>query len=381
MQVSPAVVEVERAVLSEAHLATVSLSLLPEHGVRLRIDSFAVTANNVTYAQVADQLGYWSLFPAGAGRGIIPVWGHATVVQSRCAEVAVGERLYGLLPMATHFDVVAGEVTSHALTDTAPHRASMSPFYNRYGRLGSGPSPDLLRDRVRETFQPLFATGYLIEQVLRDAQWHGADQLVVTSASSKTALALAFQAGQSSPTVRRLGLTSARNLDYVRGTGLFDAVVAYDEIGKVERRSTVLVDFAGSPVIRRAVHTRLDDSLRLCCSVGVTHAGVSAAASADPLPGPVPQFFFAPAELERAAARLGADVFQRELGAAFRVFAAAAVDLVVFDERPGLAAARAAYLTTLAGEVSPAEAIIIMPDRVSDGPTAASLFAVERRWP
>jgi hypothetical protein len=68
----------------------------------LRVDRFAFTANNVTYAVAGDQLSYWSFFPAERGWGRIPVWGYADVVASRCAGVAEGARYYGYYPMSTH---------------------------------------------------------------------------------------------------------------------------------------------------------------------------------------------------------------------------------------------------------------------------------------
>ena len=41
----------------------------------MRVDRFALTANNITYAVMGNQLKYWSLFPAPSGFGIVPVWG------------------------------------------------------------------------------------------------------------------------------------------------------------------------------------------------------------------------------------------------------------------------------------------------------------------
>ena len=36
--------------------------------VCFRIDRFALTSNNITYALIGDMLGYWTFFPAGGGR-------------------------------------------------------------------------------------------------------------------------------------------------------------------------------------------------------------------------------------------------------------------------------------------------------------------------
>ena len=42
--------------------------------------------------------------------GIVPMWGHAKVVESNHPDIAVGERVYGYLPMGTHLDVVPGKI-------------------------------------------------------------------------------------------------------------------------------------------------------------------------------------------------------------------------------------------------------------------------------
>ena len=58
--------------------------------VRLAVDAFALTANNVTYAAIGDLLQYWSFFPAPDRWGRVPVWGYADVVESTLDDVPVG---------------------------------------------------------------------------------------------------------------------------------------------------------------------------------------------------------------------------------------------------------------------------------------------------
>src|SRR6187399_1988896 len=76
---------------------------LADGHIRVRIDSFALTSNNITYAAFGEAMSYWQFFPTGEdGWGIVPAWGFASVVQSQHPGVAVGERLYGYWPMASH---------------------------------------------------------------------------------------------------------------------------------------------------------------------------------------------------------------------------------------------------------------------------------------
>ncbi|MBP9059335.1 MAG: DUF2855 family protein, partial [Rhodoferax sp.] len=60
--------------------------LLSSGQVRVRIDKFALTSNNITYAAFGEAMNYWAFFPVDGPEheawGRIPVWGFATVVQS-----------------------------------------------------------------------------------------------------------------------------------------------------------------------------------------------------------------------------------------------------------------------------------------------------------
>src|SRR5215470_15634344 len=110
---------------------------LPPDALLVRVDRFAFTANNITYAILGDQLKYWQLFPGPKDFGIIPVWGFGEVIASRHPDVAKGERLFGYLPMATHLVIEAAGVTKHGLRDAAPHRQGVAPVYNAYTRVGN----------------------------------------------------------------------------------------------------------------------------------------------------------------------------------------------------------------------------------------------------
>jgi hypothetical protein len=47
---------------------------------RLKVEAFALTANNVTYATFGEAMGYWNFFPAAdPAFGRVPVWGFAKV--------------------------------------------------------------------------------------------------------------------------------------------------------------------------------------------------------------------------------------------------------------------------------------------------------------
>ena len=56
----------------------------------LEVDSFGLTANNVTYAVFGDVMNYWDFFPAEDGWGRVPMWGFAEVEASEADGLEAG---------------------------------------------------------------------------------------------------------------------------------------------------------------------------------------------------------------------------------------------------------------------------------------------------
>lgn len=355
-------VHVRKTALAEAALVEVSLGQLADGAVRLQIESFSVTANNVTYAVVGDGFKYWDFFPAPEGSGIVPMWGHARVIESRHPEIAVGERVYGYLPMASHLDVSLGRVSPGGFSDMSEHRQPMSPVYNSYTRLAADPEHDPAREAERMIFGPLFRTGFLIEYFLRGADWFGAEQLVVTSASSKTAMGLASVARQSSPGIKRIGLTSKGNVAFVEASGLYDEVLSYDDLDKLAVLRSVSVDFAGNADLLARIHRHFDAALAQSVLVGATHIEArSVFGKGEPLPGPKPELFFAPDHAVAFFKAHGAEEGGRLVAAAWREFLKAAEGTIAIERHAGLEAARDVFTTMVAGQIDPAKGIVIEP--------------------
>jgi Protein of unknown function (DUF2855) len=119
---------------------TPDADVLPPDALLVKVDRFAFTANNITYAVLGDELKYWQLFPAARGFGNIPVWGFGEVIASKHPNVAVGERLFGYFPMATHLVIEAADVSKRGLRDGAAHRQGVAPVYNAYARVSGDPA-------------------------------------------------------------------------------------------------------------------------------------------------------------------------------------------------------------------------------------------------
>ena len=356
-------VHVRKDAIDQAETVSIDLPELSEGQALLRIESFSVTANNITYAVVGDGFGYWNFFPAPEGKGIVPMWGHAVVDKSNGTELTEGERVYGYLPMATHLGIEPGKVSPGGFVDMAAHRQPMSPIYNQYSRLAADPEHDPKREGERMIYGPLFKTGFLIEYFMRNADWFGAERVILTSASSKTAMGLASVARQNSPGITCVGLTSAGNVDFVKQSGLYDEVMSYDDVGSLAQVPSVSVDFAGNAGLLKAVHETLGEDLKYSCLVGATHveergAGLGVAAG---LPGPPPTLFFAPDHAVALFKSVGPEEAGKQIAVAWQGFLQAAAGTIEIETLGGLDAARNTYLDILGGNIDPAKGIVVEP--------------------
>ena len=319
----------------------------PEEGqALLEVESFGLTANNISYAATGDALGYWAYFPAEEGWGQLPVWGFARVVESRCEHVAAGERLFGYLPLASHLLVTPAQADSLCLADATPHRAPLHPWYNRYYRCAADP----VRSESAEPLQPvlwaLFMTGWMLAHELSGA----VERVYVSSASSKTALALAWAMAQQRSGTRCVGITSAAHADFVRELGIYEDVLTYDSLDSLEEtHRSAYVDIAGNAAATSAAHVALGDHLADSVLLGATHRAPSATPL--PMPGPAPRFFFIPAVAEERAAEEGLAAYHQRFAEAWQPFAAWAGSWLEIETGTGAEAIEQAYQQIVAGRV------------------------------
>lgn len=290
---------VNRSNLRETKIVEHEAAPLAEGEVCLAIDKFGLTANNVSYAISGDMIGYWKYFPAEGPWGKVPAWGFADVVESRCSDLPVGDRIWGFFPMATHLTMLPGKVTAGNFMDFSPHRAKLPRLYNQYHRSGADPAPLRAMEDERCLFFPLFATSYIVYDYLVDNDFFGVDQVVVASVSSKTGFGLAHLIHHD-PKVRQkvVGLTSPANMDFVKKLAICDEVVTYDAIKTLDpNKRTAFVDMAGSSDIVRRIHEHFGENIKESCLVGATHWEVDR--KSGPLPGARPTFFFAPSRFAK----------------------------------------------------------------------------------
>lgn len=346
--------QVSKADLRQASVVSADPPPLANGEVRLVIERFALTANNITYAVFGETMRYWDFFPAPEGWGRIPVWGHARVEASNHPDLAVGQRFYGYYPMSTHLTVTPRK-TRAGFADVAPHRTELPPVYNQYQAVGEArPAED-----YQALLRPLFITGFLIEDFLDENDLFGARSVLLTSASSKTAISLAFQL-KARGKARVVGLTSSRNAAFVEALGYYDQVVTYDALATAPiEEPVVLVDFAGDAPLRKAVHEQFGEALAYSCLVGGTHW--EAERGGGILPGPKPVFFFAPDRIRKRAADWGPGGLDERHDTAWTPFAADAPRWLKVVEGVGPEAVAEAYRAVLDGKAGPDEGRILSP--------------------
>lgn len=290
---------------------------------RLRIDRFALTSNNITYGAFGDGMSYWNFFPtADAGTGCIPVWGFATVTETRCDGVASGERFYGYYPIADEVVLHPVAVDANRFIDGAAHRRELHGIYNQYLRCSTDPLYRPADEDVLALYRPLFTTSFLIDDFLADNDFFGARRVLVSSASSKAAYGLGFclaarRGGEGE--VASVGLTSPAHVAFTTALGCYDDIRTYADVaGLPAGEPTVYVDMSGNAALRATIHGHWQDRLAYSCSVGGTHWEDLGGGKG--LPGPRPVLFFAPAQGKKRVAEWGPAEFERRLAGAWSAF-------------------------------------------------------------
>ncbi len=336
---------------------TPATAALEENEVLFRVERLALTANNISYAATGDSLGYWGFFPAEDGWGRIPAMGWGEVIASAHPDVQVGERVWGWFPYATHLRILAGDVTPSRIVDVSPHRKEYAPVYAQFDRASANPIYDPAREDHDSLLRGLFMTSWLVEDFLDVNNGYGATQCLITSASSKTSIALAFSVKQRG-NLESIGITSRGNIAFCEGLGCYDRIISYDDVASLDAsQPVVMVDMAGNVKILSALHHHFGDNMRHSCRIGATHH--TEGGSVDELPGARPEFFFAPTHVKRRSEELGGAELMKRMGSSYVVFREFCDGWLRIEHNVGPEAVSAAYQAVLAGKSDPASGQIV----------------------
>ena len=332
------------------HRETLSTDLQPNE-VLLKIDRQALTANNISYATAGDSLHYWAFFPTEAGWGRIPGMGWSEVIASAHLQVQIGERVWGFTPYSTHHKILAGHTNSFSFSDVSPHRAGHAPIYCQFDRAAANPLYEPAREDQDSLLRGLYMTSWLVEDFLELHQQFNATSCLITSASSKTSIALAHAVKQRGK-LRSIGITSSANVAFCEALGCYDDVISYSQLERLDGTApAVMVDMAGNAKVISQIHHHYGNNLQHSCRIGATH--YTEMVPSQDLPGPAPQFFFAPTHVRSRGAEIGVPALLAALGASYGAFRQFCDSWMTVTHSQGESALLATYQSVLAGTADP----------------------------
>ena len=353
--------------LSKSRITNEHLEAINEGEILVNIESFAFTSNNVSYGVAGDTIGYWKFFPAAEDEnkewGFIPMWGFAEIIESNNAKLEIGERLFGYFPASDSLVLNPIKISDQSFSDGKKHRKDLPPVYNNYVRLFGEESYDPSMDPIRALLFPLHITAFCLCDSLDEDSYFGASQIIIISASSKTAIGLAQGLADKESSPKIVGLTSATNSKFVEGLGCFDEVIGYDQLNKVDySKGTMMVDMAGNREILRTLHGELADNMLKCLTVGMTHWD-NETAGEDALGKPMlrerTEFFFAPAHIQKRIMDWGYQGYAQKTKDFMSARVQQSKNWMQVKTIVGLKNFTDTYEEVVAGKINPNEGIII----------------------
>ncbi|KAJ7194225.1 hypothetical protein GGX14DRAFT_586804 [Mycena pura] len=266
---------------------------LPPNHVLIKVERFGFSANNITYQALGEQphFRYFDFHYApeagnvsAKSHGLVPVWGFGTIVASSHPKISPGEHVYGYFAPSRYLlvPVSPSDVNRHAFYVPRPHLPADRRPYNQIRRCAADPeyTPTALGEDLTMLYRPLFWTAYWFEDWLHSTGYRGATRVLLSSASAKTAFCVAYlirkrrARGETSSSLKIVGLTSARNLAFTRGLGLYDEVVEY---GAAEaalaqapgQNKWVYADVAGNVALNARLFAHLGKALVASIALGM----------------------------------------------------------------------------------------------------------------
>jgi hypothetical protein len=356
-------IKIDRNNISEAN--NINFQLPDAEGllagtVLLKLDLFSLTTNNITYAVTGNSLKYWDFFPVDAGHSMLPVWGFGEVVASNHSEVKIGERFYGYYPMASHILVHPDKVNAFGFSDANPSRKSNNPVYDHYLNVSADESFQLENEAMHSLYRPLFITSFLTNDFLEENNSFGAEQILITSASSKTGYGLASILHEQNKILEGktdiVAMTSNSNVEFVKGLGTYDSIITYDNWKELDTsKPTCIIDFTGNQKLLKQIAAHLGDAHVYTSLIGAVQND-----KLDDIEGAIKhgQFFFAPIQAQKCIARWGHAEFNRKYSKALNDFIRQTATWLEVKKIDGEDNIKNAYLSLLTQSPSPKEGLV-----------------------
>lgn len=164
--------------------------------------------------------------------------------------------------MSRYLKVIPKKVNEFGFIDNSNHRRKLPSVYNHYSKIIKYADESL---EYHPLIKPLFLTSFLNYFFLQDENFFDCDQIILTSASSKTALSLAFLLSKykSKDKKKIIAITSEKNMQFVSEIKFYDTVLSYDNAEeKLNKSKSVIVDFAGNSDYLKKVSDYLGEALK-----------------------------------------------------------------------------------------------------------------------
>jgi len=183
---------IARTELRRAHLGAdpdaPAQRLLAPGQVRLAVEAFSLTANNITYAAFGEAMNTGSSFPRVTPRSLPAVWA-SRPCPNRWPRCGASRRVWGYYPPVRIWwwrlrrcRPRASWTARNTGGNWPPSTASTS------SAMPTRLAPEL--EGLQAVLRPLFMTAFLLDDFLADSDFFGASQVLLSSASSKTRWAL-----------------------------------------------------------------------------------------------------------------------------------------------------------------------------------------------
>lgn len=229
------------------------------------------------------------------------------------------------------------KIRRDGFSDIGSHRSMHAPVYTTFTRTNldayyADSSTD--GENRQALLRGLFLTSFLADELLRELSYFGAKNVIIVSASSKTALGIAQRIRSrnlEAQDVNLIGLTSSKNTDFVYNTKFYNSVLTYDKVSSkladICKGDAVVVDMSGNSDILQSIDKVLKRSIKHCMAVGLSH---HESYSKTPLSltyeGAAPKFFFAPSEATRRSKAWGSKEYERRTSDALDMYVKSSYD-------------------------------------------------------
>ena len=199
---------------------------------------------------------------------------------------------------------------------------------------------------------------------LQEADYYQAEQVIIVSASSKTAIGLAQGLADADSAPPTIGLTSAGNRAFVESLGCYDQVISYDQLGEVNAsKPSVMVDMSGNRVVLGTVHGALGDNMVNCINVGMTH-WEDRDTPKDPLADQIIRersgFFFAPSHIQKRIGDWGQDGYNAHTDAFVKRRAEQSKSWMRVEHIAGFEPFTNVYNDVVVGKMNPNEGLVVI---------------------